>query len=83
MVGCEDAIKWVEELPESDMRVYVLRRMAYEFDKDTGTKPRFHKGIHGRKYDYHTCGHCGATVVVPNRYCAGCGFFIDWKGVMG
>ena len=43
-----------------------------------GEKPKFHKGKYGKKFDYHTCGHCGATVDVIYDYCFKCGFRILW-----
>ena len=45
-----------------------------------GEKPKFHKGHFGKKYDYYTCGHCGATTKdsVLDNFCWNCGFRILW-----
>lgn len=45
-----------------------------------GSKPKFHKGRHGKKYDYYTCGNCGAEVKhgVVENYCFNCGYRILW-----
>ena len=43
-----------------------------------GTKPKFHKGKYGNKYDYHTCGQCGASLSVVCEYCYKCGTRILW-----
>ena len=75
-VGCNDALEWVQELKDVDteMRDKVWRRMAYEFDKGIPTKPKFHKGQYGHKYDNYTCGHCGVIVHLPiDKFCYNCG----------
>ena len=80
MVGCDTAIKWIEELPESDMRNRVLSRMRYEFDKDNPVKPKYHKGRNGRRYDSYSCGNCGAGITEAHwTYCPNCGFRIGRK----
>lgn len=45
-----------------------------------GTKPKFHKGTSGKKYDYWTCGECGGIVKrgVIENYCCACGHRILW-----
>ena len=35
---------------------------------EAGCKPKFHPGRYGKKFDYHTCGQCGATVDVIYDY---------------
>lgn len=49
-----------------------LRAMA-------GRKPKFHPGHYGKKFDYHTCGQCGATISVIYDYCYRCGYRILWE----
>lgn len=43
-----------------------------------GIKPKYHKGMYGRKYDFHTCGACGFGVNVVYEYCPKCGTRILW-----
>ncbi len=43
-----------------------------------GKKPRFHKGVYGKKYDSYSCGECGHGIVVQNDYCPNCGYRILW-----
>ena len=43
-----------------------------------GRKPKFHKGKYGQKFDYHTCGSCGATIEVIADYCFKCGTRVLW-----
>ena len=43
-----------------------------------GRRPKYHKGIYGKKHDYHTCGACGAVVTVGNNYCGNCGTRVLW-----
>ena len=79
MVGCESAITWVENLKEVDeeIKVRVIRRMRYEFNKDMPVKPKFHKGKYGKKYDYFTCGQCGFCIdVTIDKFCPNCGYMV-------
>lgn len=81
-VGCEYALTWVENLTGVDeiIKERVLNRMRYEFDKDIPVKPKFRKGIYGKKYDNYSCGNCGyGGLQVHEVYCAHCGFRIDWR----
>ena len=43
-----------------------------------GAKPKYHKGVYGKKYDSHSCGNCGFGVSVICDYCPKCGFRILW-----
>jgi len=43
-----------------------------------GEIPKFHKGKHGKRYDYYTCGNCGCTIDVNYDYCFNCGYRIIW-----
>ena len=43
-----------------------------------GTKPKYHKGVYGKKFDHHTCGACGFGVNVVYEYCPKCGTRILW-----
>lgn len=82
MVGCETAITWIENLKDVDNNIKerVVRRMRYEFAKDMPVPPKFHKGRYGKKYDYFTCGNCGAGIdQVLNNFCPNCGFAISKK----
>ncbi len=81
MVGCNTAITWIENLKGVDAVIQerVIARMRYEFDKDVPVKPRFHKGVCGRKNDYYTCGNCGAGISRLDDYCSRCGFAIEKK----
>ena len=84
MVGCSTAITWVENLKDVDenIKMRVLSRMHYEFDKDIPVPPKFHKGKYGKKYDYYTCGHCGNGISFEvDHFCSNCGFAIDKKNV--
>ena len=62
-----------------------MKTMLSEQQKDyairamTGKKPKFHKGHYGKRYDYYTCGNCGAiTKDIIDNYCWDCGFRILW-----
>ena len=80
-VGCEDAIKWVENLTgvDEEYRTRVLNRMNYEFDKDRPVIPKYRPGVYGKKYDSYTCGHCGFGATIIYHYCPNCGYAINWK----
>lgn len=82
MVGIDGAIEWLElqasgndEIPQR-----IINRLRYIQAKDEGVKPKFHKGIYGRKYDSWTCGNCGAGIrgSVGDNYCQNCGYRILW-----
>ena len=81
MVGFNDAIKWVEQLPcpesEAEMKSRVLARMRYERDQNVPVPATKHKGKYIR--DYYTCGNCGAGIDIGNRFCSNCGFAIRWR----
>lgn len=79
MVGCRDALMWVGNLKDVNKEIQerVLRRMAYEFDKDIPVPRRYNKGKYGKKYDTYSCGNCGAGVdEAVWSYCPVCGFRI-------
>lgn len=81
MVGYSDAIAWVEALPESETKGYVLARMRYEADKAKPVKMRFIKGRYGHKYDSWQCGNCGSGILEAHwKYCPNCGFAILREG---
>ena len=48
------------------------------FNHYIGAKPKFHKGKYGTKYDYYTCGNCGATLEIIADYCFKCGYRTLW-----
>lgn len=82
MVGCENAIKWVQNLKgvKEDNKNRVVNRMRYEFAKDIPVKPKFYKGKYGHKYDSYACGNCGSGL--PEawwQFCPNCGFRIGDK----
>lgn len=79
MIGCASALAWVENLKgvDENIKMRVLNRMKYEFDKDIPVPYTFHKGKYGKKYDYMTCGNCGAGINVTYDYCPKCAFAID------
>jgi rubrerythrin len=54
--------------------------VRYFVGLNAGAKPKYHKGMHGKKYDYWTCGKCGALIRdgVLDDYCGGCGTKILW-----
>ena len=81
MMGYSDAIRWVEEhAPDSPEKGHVLARMRYERDKTIPVKPRFSKGVYGKKYDQWICGNCGRWGIdVGFNYCPECGFEIGWN----
>lgn len=81
MHGCEASLEYVRSMPESNLRDWTLKRMEYEFEKETPIEPKFHKGIYGKKYDSWSCGHCGKGVIDEAwyRYCPNCGFAIGGK----
>ncbi len=79
MVGCQTALTWVNELKgvDENIKMRVLSRMQYEFDKDIAVKPRFNKGKYGARYDSYSCGNCGTTIAEAwHEYCPRCGFRI-------
>ena len=47
---------------------------------EEGARPKYHKGQAGKKYDYYTCGNCGAQLVyaVVENYCHNCGYRQNW-----
>jgi len=52
----------------------------YAVDAYVGAKPKFHKGVYGRKHDYYSCGHCGSTLKdIVDNFCWNCGYRILWK----
>ena len=83
-VGCNTALTWVKNLTGVDENIKgrVLSRMAYEFDKSMGVKPRLNKGIYGKAYDTWSCGNCGYGglkhgIEANWKYCPCCGFQIN------
>ena len=76
MCSYDDAIKWAESMPDSEAKDHALNRMRYERDKTLPVDPTFHKGVYGKKFDHHTCGHCGVDLEVWYKYCPNCGFYI-------
>lgn len=82
MCGMDEVIEWAEGiLHPSDTDVLperILRRLHYMKLQSEGVEPKHFKGIQGPTYDYNTCGKCGHTVQVYNRYCPSCGFYLKW-----
>ena len=58
---------------------YALNRVRYRFAQCVPVAPKFHKGKYGKQYDSYSCGNCGYTVGVPDKYCPNCGYMIDWR----
>lgn len=63
MVGCNEALDFVRALPESETRDRTIRRMEFEFDKETPVPMKFIPGKYGKKYDNYSCGQCGKGAV--------------------
>lgn len=83
-VGAEEALRifsaYQPESGEASERFEcALNRFRYLANRVEPAPPKFHKGQHGHKYDNYTCGDCGATVVVSNRFCPNCGRAIKWR----
>jgi hypothetical protein len=48
--------------------------MEYECRKAEPIKPKYHKGIYGKKFDTYSCGNCGAGIAEAHwKYCPNCG----------
>ncbi len=78
MCGVDDAIAYLRGLDDDRARD-TAARLTYIRDKETGVKPKFHKGRYGHKYDYYTCGHCGSTFPHgAERFCSNCGYAVLW-----
>ena len=79
-VSFEDAVAWVQllDVPKEceDTKQRVLHRLCYERDQNV---PVPYKCRKGRTFDEYTCGNCGRSVDVIDKYCGGCGFAIDWR----
>ena len=80
MVGERDALNFllnVQVQPQDEeMMCRVAKRVKYRFDQTVPVKPRFRKGIYGKKYDRYTCGHCGYGLEAGWDYCPNCGYAI-------
>lgn len=79
MCGIDQACEYLSTL-DGEMPERIINRLRYVQAKDNGVKPKFHKGIYGKKYDTWTCGNCGATTKdgVGDNYCRNCGYRILW-----
>lgn len=65
---------------EADRYERAVERVRYRFDQCKPVKPKFRKGVYGKRYDSYSCGHCGAGgMEVHWKYCPNCGFMIDWR----
>ena len=64
-----------------DTLINALSEARYEkaIRAEIGLAPKFHKGKYGGKFDYHTCGQCGATIQVISDYCHKCGYRVLWE----
>lgn len=82
MCSIDDAIEWIQTktLKSEDMPDRIVSRLKYIRDKDVGVKPKYHKGVYGKKFDSWSCGHCGTTLThdVLNNFCHECGYRILW-----
>ena len=79
MIGCTDAINWVARqiVDDADVQDCVVNRMIYQFEKEEGSKAKYHKGKYGSRYDSYTCGNCGHTISEAYwKYCPNCGYRI-------
>lgn len=56
-------------------------RFAYHIDQASPVKPKYHKGMHGRKNDTWTCGNCGCGITydVMQDFCSNCGHRLAWE----
>lgn len=45
-----------------------------------GAKPKFVKGIYGKKHEHWNCGNCGSMLKheVLENYCCNCGYRVLW-----
>lgn len=91
MMGSHDALRLLAKIEETidlekqdkELRENLQRmnhRFEYLVDQSDPVKPKYHKGIYGKKYDRWTCGNCGCEInhdVVQN-YCWNCGHAIKW-----
>lgn len=84
MCGIDQAIKYISECQPrtkgDDMPDRIVNRLRYIRAKDVGVKPKYRKGISGKKYDTWTCGNCGVTLRdgVRDNFCWNCGYRILW-----
>lgn len=91
--SCGDALEMLEEIVRDNLPKEVkneefsekyekmLNRVRYSLSKQVPTKPVFHKGKCGSRYNYYTCGHCGFGVRSEiYAFCPNCGQQIDWAG---
>ena len=82
--GIDQAIEYLKDCPPrykgDDYPERIINRLRYLRDKDVGVKPKYHKGIYGKKYDTWTCGNCGALTrdSVRDNFCWNCGYRILW-----
>ena len=63
-----------------DVLIKSLSEAQYEkaIRAEIGYIPKYHKGKYGAKYDYHSCGKCGASIEVINNYWPNCGYRVLW-----
>ena len=82
MCGIDQAIEWLQTktLKSEDMPDRIIERLKYIRAKDEGIRPKFRKGMCGKKYDTWNCGNCGAQTRdgVGDNYCRNCGYKILW-----
>lgn len=84
MCGIDQAVSYLEQsqprYKDDDMPERIIARLRYVQAKDNGVKPKYHKGQCGHRYDYWTCGNCGAITHdgVGDNYCRNCGYRILW-----
>lgn len=55
-------------------------RFKYLAQNAKPIKVKYHKGVHGYKYDYWTCGNCGCRITydVGQNFCWNCGHALKW-----
>ena len=84
MCGIDQAIDYLRDCQprnsKDDMPGRIINRLRYVRDKDKGVKPKYHKGLYGKKYDSWTCGNCGRVLAhgVVENYCCNCGYAVLW-----
>lgn len=83
-VGAEEALeifraRMPENRKEAERYECALNRYIYLAERLQSVKPKFHKGMYGKKYDSYTCGECGHTLSVGYRFCPDCGREIAWR----
>ena len=67
-----------DHLPQKDWIKYehAVNTVVKEFDRYSGSKPNFNKGINIP--DYYTCSNCGKKIYINENFCPNCGHELLW-----